>query len=233
LANIIENKCPKCFVNKAFCFCHHIKKVDLQTKLSLVVHTRELLLSSNTARLAHRSLPNSDFFVYGSEYTKIDEKALVPEEYENLVLFPYEDAITLDSDYLSTIERPINLIVPDSNWRGARKIKRRVGVLRDLKCVKIDTQSRSRYFLRKAPIENGLCTFEAIIEALKIIEHKKDLSDLWSNLDHLISRVLYLRIGSPLAKEKFEIHQKISRASEALVPTTKFTTGRNTTHSNQ
>lgn len=58
-----------------------------------------------------RGLPNST----------LNTEGFFEEARKTLLLFPSDDAAVLSSEYLSSIDKPINLLVPDGSWRQAAK----------------------------------------------------------------------------------------------------------------
>lgn len=162
--------CMSCFMNPCWCICEHIPQLTLKTKLSLVVHAKELKRSTNTGRLATRALTNSEMFIRGQERTTLDLSQLISEDYQSLMLYPSTDAVELNADYLKQFDKPIRLIVPDGNWRQASKVHYRHPELATVPRVVINTPNTSKYFLRAETTPNGMATLQAIAYALGFIE---------------------------------------------------------------
>lgn len=166
----INQRCPKCLINKALCFCEFIPTIETKTKVSLVVHIKEKVLSSNTAHLAHQCLTNSEFYYRGLKNQPFDTTFKLDENYSPLYLYPSESAKVLTENYLSSIDKPIQLIVPDGSWRQAKKFHKRVPLFKEIPHVMLPKIPKSIYELRKQKFENSVCTMEAIAYALGIIE---------------------------------------------------------------
>lgn len=66
--------------------------------------------------------------------------------------------------------KPVQLIVPDGNWRQAGKVHGRHHELRDVPHVKISAKNMNTHHLRKEHKSEGLSTLEAIALALTVIE---------------------------------------------------------------
>ncbi|MCB9060083.1 MAG: DTW domain-containing protein [Halobacteriovoraceae bacterium] len=175
------DRCINCKIFKEHCFCDEINKCHINTKISVIMHRRERFLTSNTVNLAKLSLDNVEVHIHGHEDQQIEVKNLISENYENVYLFPDEESIKLD-EFIANCEKPVNIIVPDGSWRQARKIKRRLFGSLNLPSVKIDSQ-KSNYLLRTSPFEGALCTFEAIMYALKVCESERVFKDLSQNFD--------------------------------------------------
>jgi DTW domain-containing protein YfiP len=175
--------CQVCFLHQDRCICSQIPKLELKTKLSLIIHAKELKRTTNTGRLAVQALVNSEMLVRGIDREKLDLSSILSKDYESVVLYPAADAIAL-----STLKprKPIHLIVSDGNWRQANKINSRHPELQHLPRVKVtligpqektlggsqDSQPQSQPVqrLRKEHVEGGLSTLEAIALAIAAIE---------------------------------------------------------------
>ena len=137
------------------------------------MHYTELSLPSNTATLAQQCLSDSELIIRGKEQS-IEEQLQIDPNKQKFYLYPDEDALELDQEFLSSLDdKEVHLIVPDGTWRQAKKIKRREPLLEQIPSIKIPISQRSIYTLRKQHLEFGLCTMEAVAFALGLIENKK------------------------------------------------------------
>lgn len=159
--------CPICFLHRSRCICASIPKIELQTKLSLIIHAKELKRTTNTGRLATHALVNSQMIIRGGDRQRLDLSHLLSPVYESYVLFPSADAIDLDD---LTPKKPVQLIISDGNWRQAGKLNTRHPELKHLPRVKISRKNLSLHHLRKEHFDEGLSTLEAIALALSTIE---------------------------------------------------------------
>lgn len=137
------------------------------------MHHRERFLTSNTACLANRLLENCHIYLRG--HKDIDFNFQLDESYNHVYLYPHENAIDIDLflQEQSSSNKPYQLIVPDGSWRQAKKMYKRIPILKGVPCVKIPFTSKSIYQLRTQKYEESLCTIEAIAKALGIIESKE------------------------------------------------------------
>jgi len=163
-----ESRCYKCKVNLRWCYCDKVTDIKSMSHTSIIMHHRERFLTSNTAHLTRRLLKNSDITLHGHLEKPFEFKFL--ENYHPLFLFPHEEAHELNSEFIKSIDKPIQLIVPDGSWRQAKKFHRRIPILKDVVCVKLPIGAKSEYSLRNQSNDAGLCTIEAIARALGIIE---------------------------------------------------------------
>jgi len=189
-------RCEKCKINKMHCFCDQIKVHDTNTRVSIIMHHREKHLTSNTAKLATLTLSNAQIFQRGLPDKPFSIEQLNLEEgVLPLYLFPDEDAVLLDENFLQNYPGPYHLIVPDGTWNQAKKVRRREPGLSDLLCVKLSDNVKGEYKLRNSVREDGVCTFEAVIHALEVLENKEVALDLLRQFRLLNERVAKSRSG--------------------------------------
>lgn len=171
-----KDPCPGCFLHRERCICALIPRLDIKTRVTLVVHAKELKRTTNTGRLAVQALVNSEMIVRGASQDGVDLSHLVNPQFTNCVFFPSEDAVDI-AEFAQSAQasplaepRPIHLIVPDGNWRQASKVLHRHPELHDLPRVKISEKNLSLDHLRKEHMPEGLSTLEAIARALSVLE---------------------------------------------------------------
>ena len=165
-----KEPCGICAASRTSCLCDVVPRIELRTKVCLVIHHRELSRSSNTGLLALRALVNSEMRVRGEGREALDLKDLITLQYRTFLFYPSGDAAELDKALVMQEPRPIQLLVPDGTWRQARKIHSRHPELRDLPRVKISTPNNSTFQLRAQSRPEGMATLQAIAQGLGIIE---------------------------------------------------------------
>lgn len=149
------------------CICHLIPEINVKTKLSLVIHHRELKRTTNTGRLAVHALTNSEMIVRGKDRTPLDLSSILSDEYETYVLYPADDAVDIET---MKPRKPVHLIVSDGNWRQAGKLHRRHQELQHLPKVRISEKNLADANLRREHFSNGFSTLEAIAIAIGCFE---------------------------------------------------------------
>ncbi len=162
--------CDGCFMHLDRCICSFFPNLHLKTKVSLVIHAAELKHTTNTGRLAIKSLTNSEMRVRGFERIRLDLSDLLSPKYRTFLFYPSDDALELNEDLVSQSDLPIQLIVPDGSWRQAFKVHSRHPELKDIPRVKISTPNTATHFIRNETNEYGMATLQAIALALGIIE---------------------------------------------------------------
>ncbi len=165
-----QDPCPECFLHKERCICANFPILNLKTRISLVIHAKELKRTTNTGRLALKALINSEIRIRGKEHEALDLSDLLNSSYRTLLFYPSQNALELDEKLVNEDPRPIQLIVPDGNWRQASKVHYRHHELQGVPRVKISTPNTAKFHIRAETTEAGMATLEAIAQALGIIE---------------------------------------------------------------
>jgi DTW domain-containing protein len=165
-----KEPCGICAASRTSCLCDVVPRIELRTKVCLVIHHRELSRSSNTGLLALRALVNSEMRIRGEGREALDLKDLITLQYRTFLFYPSGDAAELDQALVMQESTPIQLLVPDGTWRQARKIHSRHLELRNLPRVKISKPNKSTFQLRAQSRPERMATLQAIAHGLGIIE---------------------------------------------------------------
>ena len=160
-------RCERCRVHQSLCFCERIPRLETKTRLTLVIHRREVRKPTNTGALAATCLTNSQIWVRGHCDGSDQDWALDPNA-QTLLLFPHERAGQLQS--CVDPSRPCTLVVPDGTWRQAVKVGSRVPSLAQVPWVTLPPGPPTLYRLRQESHPQGLATMEAIARAFGILE---------------------------------------------------------------
>jgi DTW domain-containing protein YfiP len=142
--------------------CAAIPRLDNATRVVIVRHHLEKYRSSNTGRLAHLALANSEIVEHGGP----DGPASLPALDGGYLLYPLgEPALTIPQP------RPKQLFVLDATWSQARRMYRKLAPVRGLPVLHIpDDATRDRARLRTAPAPGMVSTLEAIARALRLLD---------------------------------------------------------------
>jgi DTW domain-containing protein YfiP len=188
-----KNPCERCFLNKELCLCSLIPKLNLKTKISLIIHAKEMKRTTNTGRLALEALTNSQMIIRGLTKEPVDLSNLVQDEYQTYLFYPSDDAIELNQDLIKKQNKPVHLIVPDGNWRQASKVHYRHPELKNIQRVKIGEKNTSVLHMRTEIKEEGMATLQAIAFALGITEGENVKNQLLELYDQKLKRTLFGR----------------------------------------
>lgn len=165
-----KDPCPGCSLHKERCICAFIPGLNLATKVTLIVHSKELKRTTNSGTLALKGLINSEIQIRGQGTTPLDLTHTLSDKYRTFLFYPSNDAVELDEKLVAESELPIQLIVPDGNWRQASKVHYRHTEISHIPRVMIKKPNQAQHHLRAETTEFGMSTLEAIALALGVIE---------------------------------------------------------------
>ena len=188
-----EHRCPRCEIRRPLCFCELIPQIELQTRLIVLMHRTEEVLTSNTARLATNALTNSEIRVRGRKNEPVSSVGMVEDGRHSLLLYPSPRSVELNAEFVSRLDRPVTLIVPDGTWHQTQKAVRREAALAGIPHVRLPDGPPSEYRLRTQPNSQFLCTLEAIARAIGLLESPAAQSQLEFVLRVLVERTLWSR----------------------------------------
>ncbi|MBT6434631.1 MAG: DTW domain-containing protein [Deltaproteobacteria bacterium] len=191
-----SDRCPACRMHVADCLCALIPKLDLETRVIVVMHHREWSKPTATAPLFSLAAPNSEIRLRGRQDQPFSSEGIVTHERRTLLLYPSDDAEILTPELVKQDPRPVTLVVPDGSWRQAAKSTQREPVLKGLSRVTLPDMGPTRYRLRNEPKPGGLGTFEAISRALRILEGEETYLALDALFNTMVERTLTTR-GQP------------------------------------
>lgn len=127
----------------------------------IVRHHLEMFRASNTGRLAHFALPNSELLDHGGERGA----AKLPALDGMWLLFPEGPVAEAP-----LVPAPRALVVLDATWSQARRMYRKLSALRGLPLLRLPEQPMPAARLRESPAPGKVSTIEAIARALRLLE---------------------------------------------------------------
>lgn len=217
-------RCTACRLFQSDCLCGLMPRVPTRTRVVVVLHQLEDHKTSNTGRLAHRCLPNSEIVFRGDperarrvHLARLAARAGQGDLAELLAAAAQEvpetaprwpdwaahgDPVLLfphpDALPLENWRghpRPLTLIVPDGTWGQGQRVRHRTPGLGTIPCASISRPEPSNYRLRTASHPSRLATLEAIAEALGILEGDEPRRALLAIFDVMVQRSLRARAG--------------------------------------
>ena len=198
--------CSGCALVPAICLCNDVERLSLTTEVVVLMHKLELQRTSNTARLVPLMLEGGEVRVRGAIGKPLKTDDLRDPEHRTLILFPDEGAPVLTRDLIEADERPVRLVVPDGSWRQVRRLLSREKSLHGTQRVRLVPTSPSRYRLRSQRNNTHLATFEAIAQALGVIEGSSVQVKLEAGFDLFVDRLMERR--SPVSQAAAAKHLK-------------------------
>lgn len=194
-----DARCEDCMMRFELCICTNIEecknKLDVKTRIVVLMHHRERNLTTNTARLAARIMPRCEIRMRGVPDAPLDTHGIIEEDRQALLLYPSSKAQDLNQDFVKQFNKPITLIVPDGSWRQASKVHHREPFLKDVPHVSFAHDAPTKYALRREPKAHGLATFEAIARALGHIEGTHIRTELEKVFEIMVNRTMDSRMG--------------------------------------
>jgi DTW domain-containing protein YfiP len=174
------------------CVCHLSPRLDLQTRVEVVIHYADIRKMSNSGRLVALALPNSAVHIRGLKDKPVE--AATDKEYRtDLALFPGHGSVELNDKFLSEITRPVRLLIPDGSWNQASSMVKREPLMKNAVKVHLPAGIQAKYRIRAQEDPFKLCTFEAIIRALGVIEGSRAEEKLDAFFRVWIYRSLYIK----------------------------------------
>jgi DTW domain-containing protein YfiP len=190
-----SERCPRCRLHSQFCICDAIPRLDLATRLILVMHKREWSKPTATGPLALAVLANSELRIQGDREQSLDFRDLDGNGRRTLLLYPGDEVPLLSQSLLASDPRPVNLVVPDGNWRQAARMGKRLPGLEHAVMVRLPAGAITAWGVRRESHPEGLATFEAIARALGIIESGEVQQRMEELFLLMVSRTLEAREG--------------------------------------
>jgi DTW domain-containing protein YfiP len=156
-----HERCERCLFQRRVCLCAAIPTLATRTRIVIVRHHLERHRSSNSGRLAHLALPNSELVEHGG----LAGPARLPALDGAWLLFPAGEAARA-----APAPPPAQLVVLDATWSQARRMYRKLAALRGLPILRLPDAPMAAARLREAPAPGRVSTIEAIARALRLLE---------------------------------------------------------------
>ncbi len=156
-------KCSRCLLQQRVCLCAEVPTIATRTRVVILRHHTERDRSSNTGRLAHLALPNSEIVDHGG--SGIEGITRLPALDEAWLLYPVGEPTQVTPD-----PAPRQLVVLDATWSQARRMYRKINALRGLPFLRLPDEEVPKARLRASPGPGQVSTIEAIARALRLLE---------------------------------------------------------------
>lgn len=190
-----QNRCPRCVLRQELCVCALVPRLDTRTQVVLLMHAQEVKKPSNTGRLAHLCLPNSEIRLRGTaDRAPLDLDGLFSEDHETWMLHLSHESEELNEELVAKLDKPVRLLVPDGTWSQASRLGSMLAKRYPaIKHRKLKADMPSNYRLRAEHDPDGLATFEAIARALGILEGGSVRAEMEKIFRIMTDRVLWTR----------------------------------------
>lgn len=185
--------CPACRLQGWLCVCAHAPRVTTRTPLLLVAHVHDLGRTSNTARLLALAVRNATVLRHGTYPAPADPAAYVPAGATPVVLFPGHGAKPLTPELVAGLPSPPALVVPDGNWKQASRMVKRLPLLAGAVKVTLPERHLTGPALRRNQAGHHMSTFEAVAQALAVLEGDATAGPLLDFYRRVTDRMLMVR----------------------------------------
>jgi DTW domain-containing protein YfiP len=165
----------------------------IRTPLLLIVHVHERGRTSNTARLLTLAVRNATLVGHGGLPVPPDPAIHLTAIVTPVVLFPGRGARPLTPDLIADLPMPPALVVPDGNWKQASRMVKRLPLLAASTKVSLPNRKLMGQALRRNPPGHRMSTYEAVIQALAILEGEAIAEPLFDFYRRAVDRMLFVR----------------------------------------
>jgi DTW domain-containing protein YfiP len=164
-----------------------------RTPLLLVVHVHDFGRTSNTVRLLSLAVHGVAVVPHGVFPAAADPAAHVPPDTTPLVLFPGHGARPLTQELVASLPSPPALVVPDGNWKQASRMVKRLPLLAGAMKVALPERHLSGRALRLNHAGHHMSTYEAVAQALGVLEGEAVTGPLLAFYRRATDRMLLVR----------------------------------------
>lgn len=162
--------CTSCRLRCHECVCAWAPHVQIPTRVLVIVHCKEWRRTTNTGHLVRLAIDGAEVRQHGLMHRSVKSDDVDADSPSTLVLFPGRGARPLDGALVEALPRPLTLLVPDGNWNQTKHMMRRLPMLMRAQPVRLAGSKRDFAGLRTNRLPDRMSTFEAIAQALGILE---------------------------------------------------------------
>ena len=156
----------------------------------VIIHSKEWSKTSNTGHLTRLAIKNAEIRLHGLPHQIMSSEGVDSFSPSTLVLFPGSGAQPLTRMYISSLARPLTLLVPDGNWNQAKNMMRRLPMLHQANPVSLGGPTLNPNYLRRNVKADRMSTFEAIAQALGILEGQETENHLLDFFQKVLDRMV-------------------------------------------
>ena len=194
-----SERCLGCGLHIPLCVCDREPRLDLSTRVLLVQNNHERNKPTNTGRLVHRLLLNSERIFYAVRGEAFDAAPLREEGDDYFLLFPRSGPDGEDPPVLSpeiAAARPGKravVVVLDGTWGQCSRMGRRIPELAEMPAYALPPGPPSHWGVREAPEASHLSTMEAVIRVIKLFEGDEPAAIMQEYFDLVTARMLFMK----------------------------------------
>ena len=165
----------------------------------VVQHNRDAFKPTNTGRLLPQVLTNCRLTRYAVRGEDFDAGALGDPDVDYALLFHRSEGEgvpgvpALDVAALREGRRPRAIVVLDGTWAQASRMSRRIPEVARIPTFELPPGAPSVYTVRNRDDPARLCTFEAIIRVLGVLEGPQPARAMQRWFNELTARLLFMK----------------------------------------
>lgn len=183
--------CVSCRLRREECVCAHAPRLSIATRLIVLIHSKEWRRTTNTGHFARLAVRGAEVRLHGSPKGQASSAGVEPSSSSTLVLYPGRGADPLSAASITSLPRPFTLLVPDGNWNQTKHMMRRLPMLAQARPVCLDRPGSAYPGLRRNRRPDRMSTFEAIAQALGILEGQAAEDDLLRFFRYVLDRMAH------------------------------------------
>jgi len=185
--------CPTCRFQVWLCVCAHAPRLTIRTPVLVVAHVHDMTRTSNTVRLLNLAIRDITVVLHGVFPAPADPASHVPAGTTPIVLFPGHGAKPLTPELIAFLPSPPVLVVPDGNWRQASRMVKRLSLLTCAVKIALPDRAFGGTALRRNLPGHHMSTYEAVTQALAILEGEDVAAPLLDFYRRATDRMLLVR----------------------------------------
>lgn len=183
--------CSHCQRPETACICRFTTPVSNDVHVVVLQHPSEIKQTKGTIALLAQSLKSCQVIV-GEDFSSNAEFQHVLEEFNALLLYPGDNAKTLDQMFFikqhieikqeacgtQRSKKPVCLVIIDGTWKKSYRMFMISNNLQTLPqvCLPQSLANAGQYHIRKVAKKNALSSLEAACYALALFESQHDIS---------------------------------------------------------
>lgn len=208
-------RCERCGLHLALCACDRFPTLDSSAVLVVVRHIREQYKPTNTGRWLADMVTGTALTPFGQREPPFDPTPLLRPDVRFCVLFPRDDATVLDPEGVRRLRaelqpgQRLGFVLLDGTWHQCSRMSRRVPVVQDLPCVALPPGPVSRWAVRTQHDERGLCSFEAGLRLISLVDGPRHAAPLQAAFHELTARAMYMKGRLPKPEVPAEWHDDV------------------------